>query len=136
MAQVPCPPVAIFFYCQVAPREGGETPILISHRVLDRITAAFPDFAEKLETRGVRYCRRMPAEDDGAMCRGGEAGGARLAGRGGASDGATGRGVLARLAAAGRADCTARRARLVAVVVGGVGARCGAVRCVALRCVA
>lgn len=64
MAQVPNPPGYVFFYCEIAPEEGGSTPIVHSHRVYQRFRAINEDFCQKLEEVGVRYVRVMPSEDD------------------------------------------------------------------------
>ena len=64
LAQVPAPPLTLFFYCQVAPPAGGETPLLLSHRVFERLESSHPEFAKALEDKGVRYVRVMPEEDD------------------------------------------------------------------------
>ena len=64
MSQVPNPPAYVLFYCDVAPAEGGETPIVLSHRVYERFRAISPEFAGKLEELGARYVRVMPEEDD------------------------------------------------------------------------
>ena len=64
MAQVPNPPAYIFFYCDLPPEEGGETPIVHSHQVYKRFVGIDCDFAAKVERTGVRYIRIMPEEDD------------------------------------------------------------------------
>lgn len=64
MAQVPNPPAYIFFYCDLPPEQGGQTPIVHSHQVYKRFVEIDSDFAEKVERTGVRYIRVMPEEDD------------------------------------------------------------------------
>ena len=64
MAQVPSPPGYVFFYCETAPKVGGATPIVHSHKVYQRFREIDKVFCEKLETQGVRYIRIMPSEDD------------------------------------------------------------------------
>jgi len=64
MSQVPRPPAYIFFYCDVPPETGGETPIVRSDRVYDRFQAINPAFAERIEALGARYVRVMPDRDD------------------------------------------------------------------------
>jgi len=66
MSQVPEPPAYLLFYCDIPSEEGGETPIVLSHRVYDRFRAISPEFADRLEDKGVRYVRVMPPEDDNA----------------------------------------------------------------------
>lgn len=64
MAQVPEYPSKLFFFCEVEPAEGGETPIVLSHVVYERMMEKYPEFVEKLETEGVIYTRVLGEEDD------------------------------------------------------------------------
>lgn len=64
MAQVPLYPSKIFFYCEVAALEGGQTPICPSNEVYERLKNKHLGFIEKLETHGVIYTRVLPCEDD------------------------------------------------------------------------
>ena len=64
MAQTPNPPTHIFFFCDVEPPKGGETPIILSHRVYDNMRKNFPEFTKKVEKIGVKYRRVMPDQDD------------------------------------------------------------------------
>jgi len=63
MSQVPQPPSHIYFYCEIPPPVGGQTPIVPSNDVFEALNTKFPDFAKKLEG-GVRYRRVMSEEDD------------------------------------------------------------------------
>lgn len=64
MAQVLKFPNKVFFFCEVEPKEGGETPILFSRIVYQRMKEAKPEFVKRLEEVGVRYTRVMPDGDD------------------------------------------------------------------------
>ena len=94
MAQVPSPPSYVMFYCETAPKVGGETPIILSEEVCNFFFANHAEFANKVLELGVkcvagravvpaptrntecadhllrfclglhRYVRVMPAEDD------------------------------------------------------------------------
>ena len=64
MAQVPTPPGYIFFYCDVAPEEGGATSLLHSAEICDRFFQIDAGFASKIERLGVRYRRVMPEVTD------------------------------------------------------------------------
>ena len=64
MAQVPTPPGYIFFYCDVAPEEGGATSLLHSAEICKKFFALNPEFAASIEKSGVRYKRVMPYETD------------------------------------------------------------------------
>ncbi|KAL0415176.1 UNVERIFIED_CONTAM: Clavaminate synthase-like protein [Sesamum latifolium] len=55
MAQVPEYPSKLFFFCEVEPADGGETPIVLSHVVYERMKEKYPDFVEKLEKHGLVY---------------------------------------------------------------------------------
>mmetsp|Transcript_12565 Transcript_12565/g.12188 ORF Transcript_12565/g.12188 Transcript_12565/m.12188 type:complete len:320 (+) Transcript_12565:88-1047(+) len=75
MSQVPQPPTHLFFYCETAPKDGGETPILKSSEVCRRLTEIHPDFMDRLKSQGVKYVRYMSRKDDStsAIGRGWEA---------------------------------------------------------------
>ena len=64
MSQVPEPPTHLFFYCDIPSEIGGETPILPSNEIYQRMVERFPEFMQKVEELGVRYIRVMPCEDD------------------------------------------------------------------------
>jgi len=64
MSSVPNYPKKLFFYGDVAPEIGGETPILLSNEVYKRMVAKHPEFVEKLERLGAKYTRTLPEEND------------------------------------------------------------------------
>ncbi|KAK1266303.1 Clavaminate synthase-like protein [Acorus gramineus] len=64
MAQVPEYPSKLFFYCEVEPQKGGETPIVLSHVIYERMKEKYPEFVEKLERKGLIYTRILGAGDD------------------------------------------------------------------------
>ncbi|WCJ40874.1 2-oxoglutarate (2OG) and Fe(II)-dependent oxygenase superfamily protein [Euphorbia peplus] len=64
MSQVPEFPTKIFFYCEVEPASGGETPLVLSHIVYERMKEKYPDFVEKLEEHGLIYIRVLGEDDD------------------------------------------------------------------------
>ena len=64
MAQVPDFPKVLFFYCNIPPTEGGQTPIAHSNMVYQRMQDRAPDLVRRLEDEGVRYIRTLPDEDD------------------------------------------------------------------------
>lgn len=70
MAQSKTHPGVLFFYCLKAPPEGGQTPIVLSNLVYERIKDEFPAFVEELEEKGVRYVRFLPEEDDASSAIG------------------------------------------------------------------
>ena len=57
MALVPEPPSRIAFFCELPPASGGETPILLSSELYDRVLAEAPEFVEKLQSLGLVYSR-------------------------------------------------------------------------------
>ncbi|CAL1378282.1 unnamed protein product [Linum trigynum] len=57
-------PKKLFFFCEVAPRSGGETPVVLSHVVYERMREKHPDFVERLEKEGMVSRRVMGEEDD------------------------------------------------------------------------
>nr|WP_298897791.1 TauD/TfdA family dioxygenase [uncultured Altererythrobacter sp.] len=64
MAQTPLYPSKLFFYCEIAPGEGGATPVCRSDLVLDRLKAETPSFYADCREHGVRYTNVMPGSDD------------------------------------------------------------------------
>ncbi|MEL6877379.1 MAG: TauD/TfdA family dioxygenase [Pseudomonadota bacterium] len=70
MAQTPLYPAKLFFYCEIAPDEGGATPLCRSDWVLERLRATNPAFVERVEREGVRYTNIMPGDDDAGSGQG------------------------------------------------------------------
>jgi hypothetical protein len=64
MVYMPTYPSHIFFYCDVPPQEGGETPIILSNVVYEKINKEFPEFVKELKEKGIRYTRILPLEND------------------------------------------------------------------------
>ncbi|KAA0059475.1 hypothetical protein IC582_002780 [Cucumis melo] len=64
LAQVSEFPAKLFFYCEVEPRSGGETPIVLSHVVYERVKEKYPEFVERLEEQGLIYTRVLGEDDD------------------------------------------------------------------------
>lgn len=64
MAQVPEFPSKLFFFCEVEPGSGGETPIVLSHIVYERMKDKYPEFVAKLEEHGLIYTRVLGEDDD------------------------------------------------------------------------
>ena len=52
LAQTNQPPRYIFFYCNLAPEIGGETPIIDSTLVYEYVASNFPEFVENLRVKG------------------------------------------------------------------------------------
>ncbi|XP_078429027.1 2-oxoglutarate (2OG) and Fe(II)-dependent oxygenase superfamily protein [Wolffia australiana] len=64
MSQVPEFPSKLFFFCEVEPKMGGETPIALSNRIYNRMKENHPEFVGELEKHGLIYIRVLGAEDD------------------------------------------------------------------------
>mmetsp|Transcript_26423 Transcript_26423/g.59297 ORF Transcript_26423/g.59297 Transcript_26423/m.59297 type:complete len:336 (-) Transcript_26423:403-1410(-) len=64
LAQTPEPPTHVLFFCEVPPTSDGETPILVSSEVYDRMNTLHPQFMSAIEARGLKYVRVMPEHDD------------------------------------------------------------------------
>lgn len=64
MAHVEKFPSYLFFYCDVEPKEGGETPICLSTVAYDRISKERPALVEKLGQKKLKYSRVLPEPDD------------------------------------------------------------------------
>jgi alpha-ketoglutarate-dependent taurine dioxygenase len=64
MAQTPIHPFHLFFYCDIKPTLGGETPLCLSNAVYEAMCKERPLFVEKLKQKGLKYTRVLPEEDD------------------------------------------------------------------------
>ena len=64
MAQVPTFPKTLYFYCDDEPREGGQTPLVVSNEVYKEMLKREHKFVEDLESKGVVYNRVLPTVDD------------------------------------------------------------------------
>ncbi|XP_010535192.1 PREDICTED: clavaminate synthase-like protein At3g21360 [Tarenaya hassleriana] len=64
MAQVPEFPSKLFFFCEVEPGNGGETPVVLSHVIYERMKEKHPEFVRRLEEHGLVYIRLLGEEDD------------------------------------------------------------------------
>ncbi|MBA0785014.1 hypothetical protein Gotri_027848 [Gossypium trilobum] len=64
MAQVPEFPSKLFFFCEVEPGSGGETPIVLSHIVYEKMKEKYPEFVDRLEAHGLLYTRVLGEDDD------------------------------------------------------------------------
>ncbi|CAN1778955.1 Clavaminate synthase-like protein At3g21360 [Linum perenne] len=57
-------PSKLFFFCEVEPRIGGETPIVLSHVVYQRMKDKCPEFVSRSEEHGLMYTRVLGEEDN------------------------------------------------------------------------
>jgi alpha-ketoglutarate-dependent taurine dioxygenase len=64
MAQTPMFPAQLFFFCQTAAEEGGQTPICRSDVLYERLLEKCPEFARNCEQKGLQYANVMPSEND------------------------------------------------------------------------
>jgi len=64
MTQAAVHPKKIFFYCEMSPDKGGETCLVLSHKVYLKMVEKHPSFVEKLEKLGLKYTRILPEADD------------------------------------------------------------------------
>jgi hypothetical protein len=64
MAQTPIFPAKLFFFCQQAAEEGGETPLCRSDIVFERLAQRCPKFARDCQDKGLRYSNVMPPDND------------------------------------------------------------------------
>ncbi|KAG8490024.1 hypothetical protein CXB51_015514 [Gossypium anomalum] len=61
---VPEFPSKLFFFCEVEPGSGGETPIVLSHIVYEKMKEKYPEFVDRLEAHGLLYTRVLGEDDD------------------------------------------------------------------------
>ena len=64
MAQTPIYPSKLFFFCQKAAEQGGQTPICRSDALCEKMAASCPRFLQACEERGLKYSNVMPSEND------------------------------------------------------------------------
>ena len=64
MAQTPVYPSKLFFFCQKAAEQGGETPLCRSDVLWERIEKELPGLAQNCLNKGLKYSNIMPAEAD------------------------------------------------------------------------
>ncbi|KAH9320878.1 hypothetical protein KI387_015517, partial [Taxus chinensis] len=57
-------PSKIFFFCEVAPPEGGETAVVKSHRVAAHMEHNFPEVVQHLDTNGIFTHTLLPKKDN------------------------------------------------------------------------
>ncbi|KAK6914822.1 TauD/TfdA-like domain [Dillenia turbinata] len=54
----------LLFFCEVPPATGGETALVLSHVIYEKMKHKYPDFVEHLENHGVIYTRVYGEDDD------------------------------------------------------------------------
>lgn len=57
-------PPKVLFFCETPASEGGQTPIVMSHKVTEQMWIEFPKFMQKLEEQGLLYIKVLPMEKD------------------------------------------------------------------------
>lgn len=64
MAQTPLYPSKLYFFCEIAADDGGETPVCRSDVLLDRMKELEPEFVQACRDKLVKYSLVMPSVDD------------------------------------------------------------------------
>ncbi|KAJ9568437.1 hypothetical protein OSB04_004403 [Centaurea solstitialis] len=64
MAYIPNFPTKLFFYCDEEPQKGGETPVVLSHIIYEKMKEKYPKFVEQLEEHGLAYIKLASETDD------------------------------------------------------------------------
>ncbi|KAK9059676.1 hypothetical protein SSX86_020380 [Deinandra increscens subsp. villosa] len=57
-------PTKLIFFCEEEPEKGGETPIVLSHIIYEKMKERHPDFVAKLEKHGLNYIKIADDGDD------------------------------------------------------------------------
>jgi len=57
-------PSKLFFFCEIAPPEGGQTAIVRSDKVAREMERKFPSWVKKLDREGIVTCTSLPKEDN------------------------------------------------------------------------
>ncbi|OMO90189.1 Taurine catabolism dioxygenase TauD/TfdA [Corchorus capsularis] len=63
-------PKKLMLFCEVPPPEGGETPIVPSFRVTERMVEEFPEAVEEMEAKGLKYTFTALSKNDTSSMRG------------------------------------------------------------------
>jgi len=66
LAYLTTPPRALFFWCEIEPKEQGQTPILLSNRIIEKLSEKNPSFIKQLQEKKVRYIRFLK---DKKLCK-------------------------------------------------------------------
>ena len=64
MAQTPIFPSRLFFFCEKAAEQAGQTPVCRSDVLYRKLRERVPEFVARCETLGVTYTNTMPGDDD------------------------------------------------------------------------
>ncbi|XP_071713840.1 clavaminate synthase-like protein At3g21360 [Rutidosis leptorrhynchoides] len=64
MAYIRDSPSKLFFFCELEPGKGGQTPIVLSHIVYDKMKEKYPEFVADLEEHGVKIIVIMKDDND------------------------------------------------------------------------
>ncbi|KAL7604555.1 hypothetical protein Lser_V15G17641 [Lactuca serriola] len=57
-------PSKLFFFCEIEPGRGGETCIVLSHVIYEKMKGKHPEFVEQMEEKGLTYSRVIGEEFD------------------------------------------------------------------------
>ncbi|KAH7839183.1 hypothetical protein Vadar_000830 [Vaccinium darrowii] len=71
MAVIKGYPKNVMFFCEVPPPEGGETPIVPSFRVAERMVEEFPEAVKEMEEKELKYTFIAPAQNTQSFTGGG-----------------------------------------------------------------
>ncbi|KAG5236977.1 hypothetical protein OIU76_011770 [Salix suchowensis] len=63
-------PEKVMFFCEIPPPEGGQTPLVPSFRVTERMLEEFPEAVEEVEAKGVNYTLTALSTNDTSSIRG------------------------------------------------------------------
>jgi len=64
-------PETVMFFCEIPPPEGGETPIVPSFRVAERMVDEFPEEVKEMEEKGLKYIFTAPGQNTESLVGGG-----------------------------------------------------------------
>ncbi|KAJ9568456.1 hypothetical protein OSB04_004422 [Centaurea solstitialis] len=70
MTYVPNPPTKLFFFCDEEPQKGGETPVVLSHIIYEKMKEKHPEFVELLEEHGLTYIKLASETNDPSTING------------------------------------------------------------------
>ncbi|GLJ46894.1 hypothetical protein SUGI_0989100 [Cryptomeria japonica] len=57
-------PAKLLFFCEIAPPEGGQSAIVLSHKITQRMEQEFPELVAKLAKEGLLYSSVHPEKEE------------------------------------------------------------------------
>ncbi|KAL1357380.1 hypothetical protein HN51_009299 [Arachis hypogaea] len=63
-------PLKVILFCEIPPPEGGQTPVVPSFKVTEKMVEEFPEAVKEMEEKGLRYTFTAPGKNNTGSMRG------------------------------------------------------------------